>query len=264
MRQRTENRRAVQTHGGGATRAGRLALAALPLLVWSSVAAAQEEEAQDNLSGTAKLGYAATTGNAESSNLTASLATTLSLENWRHEASAQAFRATAQDDDTGDVETTAERYQLGYQANWIISPRSYLFARLNFDRDLFSGFSRQFSETVGYGYTFLDYDRHLLQGEIGVGAQQAKRNDNTTLSQVIGRATLTWNWAFSENGSFNQQFNLESGPTNTQLEAISELKARLVGGVSMGLSYTVRNNSDVPADSASTDTFTAITLQYDF
>lgn len=234
------------------------------VLTGAATGVAAQEEEENGLGGTAKLGYAATTGNAESSNLTASLDLKLLQDDWRHRFTATAFRATAQDNATGDVDTTAERYQLGYQVNWDLSERSYVFGRINYDRDLFSGFSRQLSETVGYGNRLVQLEHHLLEGEVGVGAKQAKRNDGSTLDQAIGRATLTYTWAFSDTGSFNQVFNVETGPDNTQTEAISELKATLIGNIAMSLSYIVRNNSNVPADSASTDTFTTVALSYDF
>ncbi|MEO0423404.1 MAG: DUF481 domain-containing protein [Pseudomonadota bacterium] len=231
--------------------------------VLSFGAQAQEEE-EKGFSGTAKLGFAATTGNADTSSLTAGLGTVYAAGRWRHEFTANALRATADDQDTGESETTAERYQAGYQANWAINDKSYLFGRFNFDRDLFSGFERQITETVGYGRTFIDNGTHLLAGEVGGGATQQKRNDGTDFNQAIARAAVRYTWNFSETGSFNQRFSVEGGSENTLFESVTEVKATLVGNVGLGLSYTLRNNSDVPEGSASTDTFTAVTLQYDF
>ncbi|MEM9385147.1 MAG: DUF481 domain-containing protein [Pseudomonadota bacterium] len=229
-----------------------------------SLGAQAQDEEEKGFSGTAKLGFAATTGNADTSSLTVGLGTVYAAGNWRHEFTANALRATAEDQDTGETDTTAERYQAGYQANWDITDRSYIFGRVNFDRDLFSGFERQITETVGYGRTFIDNGTHLLSGEIGGGATQQKRNDGTDFNQAIARAAALYTWNFTESSSFNQRFSVESGSENTLFESITEVKATLIGNVALGLSYTLRNNSDVPEGSASTDTFTAITLQYDF
>ncbi|MEO0975281.1 MAG: DUF481 domain-containing protein, partial [Pseudomonadota bacterium] len=223
-----------------------------------------QEEDENGWSGTAAVGFAATTGNAETSSLTVGINTALVSGKWRHEFTGAALRATAEDQDTGEVDTTAERYQLGYQGNYQISERSYIFGRANFDRDLFSGFERQLSETIGYGRTLFKNDAQLLEGEVGFGASQQKRNDGTEANQAIARAALRYTWEFSDSGSFNQRFSVESGSENTLLESVTELKAKLIGNIGLGVSYTVRNNSDVPDGSASTDTFTAVTLQYDF
>jgi putative salt-induced outer membrane protein len=237
-------------------------VSSLLLALMATAAVAQDEE-ESGWSGTTSLGYAATTGNAETSSLTAGFNVGLLAGRWRHEFTANAFRATG-DTNSGESSTTGERYNLAYQGNWELSERSYLFGRVNFDRDRFAGIRRQFSQTVGYGNKLIVLDRHNLEAEIGLGAKQLRRDDDTELSEGIARAGVRYAWTISDNSEFNQRLFVEAGQQNVFTESISELKARLVGNIAMALSYTIRNNTDVGPDSLNTDTFTAVTLQYDF
>ena len=75
---------------------------------------------------------------------------------------------------------------------------------------------------------------------------------------------MDYKWQFSETAAFEQTFVLEAGEDNTFLESKSSVSATLVGALSLVASYTVRNNSDVPAGTEKTDTQTAISLEYGF
>ena len=62
------------------------------------------------------------------------------------------------------------------------------------------------------------------------------------------------------------------GSDNTYTESITELKAGIVGNLSMVLGYTYKHNSDVEIDTSlvpprpfdKTDTYTTISLEYGF
>jgi putative salt-induced outer membrane protein len=249
----------------GARRRAWLAVSAVTSLALTAGAVhAQEEEQEEGWYGSTSIGYASTTGNAESSTLSAGVAVGLITERWEHTFTGTAFRATGESADTGEVAKTAERYQLGYQGDYHLNERSYLFGRVNFDRDLFSGIRRQVSETVGYGRTVLDRERHKLNLEAGAGAKQLKRNDGTELNEAIIRTGVDYTWAISENAEFTQRLFVEAGQENIFTESVSALKTNIVGNIAVSLSYTVRNNTDVAADALNTDTFTVISLQYDF
>ena len=57
---------------------------------------------------------------------------------------------------------------------------------------------------------------------------------------------------------------VESGSNNTYTESVSAVKANLVGDFALVLSYTIKQNSDVPAGSEKTDRLTAISIEYAF
>jgi putative salt-induced outer membrane protein len=57
---------------------------------------------------------------------------------------------------------------------------------------------------------------------------------------------------------------VEAGSENTYFESVTALKARLVGDLALVASYTVKHNTDVPALTEKTDTYTALSLEYAF
>jgi putative salt-induced outer membrane protein YdiY len=63
---------------------------------------------------------------------------------------------------------------------------------------------------------------------------------------------------------FSHDLIVESGSSNTSIESIAALRARLVGNLALVFSYRIKRNSDVPADIEDTDTFTSVALEYAF
>lgn len=215
--------------------------------------------AQDPVTGSAALGYLATSGNTESTNANASFKLLWDRGGlWRHEWTALAVNAS-----TEDV-TTAEAYAAAYKAQRDFSETSYLFAAADWRRDQFSGFEEQLTESVGYGRRLIDNERHMLAIEGGAGAKQSTLIDGSELDEGIVRGALSYVLTFSENSDFSQRFLTEIGEENRYTEAISALRARLMGNLALVLSYTIKHNSDVPPLIEERDTFTAISLEYAF
>lgn len=231
---------------------GLLVLAA-PLL-----AAEEEEKEESPWSGSVKLGYLATSGNTDSSSLNFGFRTGYTLQNWLHEATAAAIRST----ESGA--TTAEAYDLGWNSRRKLSEQNFLFGRLDWRRDRFSSIEEQFSQSVGYGRRLINKEAHKLDAEVGVGARQSELADGTDESDSIVTGRLTYGWRISETASFGQAFVVESGSSNTFSESVTSLNARLIGGLALVASYTVRHNSDVLPGTESTDTYTALSLEYGF
>ena len=104
----------------------------------------------------------------------------------------------------------------------------------------------------------------MLSAEIGAGARQSESADGIDDDEIILRAGLKYQWTFSETANFTQDLVIESGDINTFVESISAVRARLIGSLALVASYTIRNNSDVPAGIEKTDTYTALTLEFAF
>lgn len=232
------------------------------LLVFVGIFAASLANAQaaetDPWSGNVQLGYLATSGNTENSNLNAGFEIGYSAGKWTHSVAAFAINASEAN------ATTAEAYELGWKSERDLSEVDFLFGRLNWRKDRFSGYPTQFSQSVGYGRRLIDTTAHKLNAEIGGGARQADRADGTTENDLIVRAGLDYQWQFSETAAFTQDFSVESGQDNTYMESISAISARLIGELAIVASFTVKNNSDVPAGTEKTDTYSAVSLKYQF
>jgi putative salt-induced outer membrane protein len=231
-------------------------LIALTLLVPLTAAA---QPAADRVTGSAALGYLATSGNTESSNANASF--NLAWDrggNWQHEWNALAVSAR-----TAGA-TTAEAYAASYQARRDFSEFDYLFAAGNWRQDRFSGYARQVAQTMGYGRRLIDAERHVLSVEGGFGAKQSRLVDGTDLDEGILRAGLDYALRISESSDFSQRLLTEAGEENRYTESVSALRMRLINNIALVLSYTIKNNSDVPPGIEGTDTFTAVSFEYGF
>jgi putative salt-induced outer membrane protein len=234
----------------------------LALLLLPAAASAQAPApppALDPLTGNATLGYLATSGNTESKNANASLKIDWDRGGmWVHGWTAQFVSART------DGVTTAESYAAGYKGQRDFSETSYLFAAADWRKDRFSGYDEQLSETVGYGRRLIDNERHMLAVEGGVGAKQSTLIDGTDVNDAIVRGGLNYLLHISETSEFEQKVITEIGDENTYTESVTALRARIIGELAIVLSYTVKNNSDVPPGIEKTDTFTAVSIEYAF
>ncbi len=225
------------------------------ILLISAPALAQDEE---GFSGRVALGYLATSGNSESENLNMNFVLGWNYAPWSHRLRSSAVRASS-----GAVDT-AEAYTLNWQSNYDFNERSYAFGLVAWNKDKFSGYDQQVRQALGYGRRFIDNERHTLNGEIGGGARQADLRDGRTQDEAIVRLNLDYSWTISETSAFSQTLAVETGSDNTYTEAVSSLSADIFGGVALVVSYTIRNNSDVPLGLENRDTFTAVSLEYSF
>ncbi len=123
---------------------------------------------------------------------------------------------------------------------------------------------QQISEAIGYGRRILDTPKHLLSAGLGAGRRQADLADGTSESGVIARGNVDYKWTFSETANFTQNVIVESGADNTYIESISAVRAKLLSNFALVLSYTLKQNSDVPVGSEKTDKLTAISIEYVF
>ena len=232
-------------------------VAIIALLVSAAPYVAAEEE-ESPWAGKAKLGYLATSGNTDNSNLNAGFAISYSTDNWKHMFEAVGIHST-----DGDA-TTAEAYEAGWKSERSLSENNFLFGQLDWRKDRFSGYATQFSQTVGYGRRLIDSEAHKLSIEIGVGARQSELIDGTDESETIVRGGLDYKWQLSETAAFTQGITIESGQENTYTESVTALSAQLVGNLALVASYTIKNNSDVLPLIEKTDTYTALSLEYIF
>lgn len=219
---------------------------------------AMADEAEGPWSGKATLGYLATSGNTENSNLNAAFEVAYAANKWLHEFRAAVISASDSDS------TTAEAYDLGYRSERNFTETNFLFGRLDWRSDRFSTYEKQFSQTVGYGRRVISGDTHNLSIEVGAGARQSDLADGSSESELIFRAGANYVWTLSDTSKFKQDLNIEAGEVNTFLESVTAISASLVGNLSLVASYTVRHNTDVLPATEKTDTFTALSLEYLF
>jgi len=213
---------------------------------------------QAGFSGRVALGYLATSGNTENETLNSNFELDWNRAPWHHALTGAAVRAST------DNVTTAEAYSLDWQSDYDLSERSYVFGLVAWNDDQFSGYDQQIRAVLGYGRRIIATERHALNGEVGAGARQADLRDGTNEDESILRLSGDYRWIISETAEFSQSLSIESGSFNTYTETVTKLTADIRGNLSIVFSYTIKNNSEVPAGIENTDTFTAIALEYAF
>ena len=238
-------------------RRGTVAVAALIL---SSAAFSQEaaEEEEGPWSGNVSLGYLATSGNTETTSYNTSFQVGYTQNDWEHQL---AGSSTGSDESSI---TTAERYQLGWRSAYNFTEHDFVFGTVDWRKDRFAGVTEQLSYALNYGRRVIDTPNHLLALGIGAGYRDSDFADGTSSGNAIGRGSLLYNWTWTETSGFEQGLIVETGSDNTFWESTSAVRARLIGGFNLVLSYTIKNNSDVPVGTEKRDTQTAVSIDYEF
>ena len=232
-------------------------IAAIIALGVASQTAALAQD-QEGFSGRVALGYLATSGNSESESLNTNFDLWWNHDPWAHSLSGRAINAST------SGATTAEAYGFEWQSRYAINDTDYVFGLIALDDDGFSAYDRQARASIGYGRRFLDREKHVLNGEAGLGSRQADLRDHTPQDDSILRLAADYRWRIGESSGFTQSLVIDSGSENTYMEAESSLSASIRENLSLVVSYTIQNNTDVLPGSRNTDTFTAISLEYSF
>jgi len=209
--------------------------------------------------GEATLGYQSTKGNTDTESASATFGLLWTLTQWSHKFDLAANSASA------DSLKTAEAYLAKYKGKrQFDDSKSYLFTALDWSHDRFSAYEEQLSESAGYGRVLLARGKSTLNGEIGAGYKESTRSDQVNENEGILRLALDYELKFTDKTGFKQSLVVESGSSNTSTEAISALRANLIGKVGLVISFRIKNNSNVPAGTVATDRFTSIALAYAF
>ncbi len=235
-------------------------LFALPLLLTTTAYA-------ENFSGEAELGWITTSGNSETENLAFKAKAEKVSGKFTHKANLEALNASSTSN--GEQTRTAERYLAAYKLKYNYSEKNYSFIATNYERDRFSGYDHQTSELLGYGRQLLNDETLKASAEIAFGARQSKLDvkpvdgdDNKNEGVVKLQGDL--NWKISDSTVFTEELSVEAGEENTISKSVSGLKVNINSSLAMKLTYTVKHNSEVPADKRNTDSERIVTLVYSF
>ena len=238
----------------------RRAILAFLVLSLAGIAGAQEEAEEEKgpWAGKLSLGYLSTSGNTETTSYNTTFEVGYTKDSWLHQLTGSSTGADDQE------VTTAESYQLGWRTAYNFTEHDFVFGTVDWRKDRFAGVTEQMSYALNYGRRVIDTPNRVLALGIGAGYRDSDRADGTSSANAIGRGSLLYNWTWTETSGFEQGLIVESGSDNTYIESVSAVRARLIGGFNLVLSYTIKNNSDVPVDTEKKDTRTAISIEYAF
>ena len=216
------------------------------------------DPAASNWKGEAELGYVQTSGNSQTTTVSTKFGIKHEKDAWRQKLSIAALRAS----DSG--ETTAEQFSSLLRAEYILTSIDYLFGSVRYEDDRFAGYDQRTTEVLGYGHTVINTASHKLSLETGAGARQTENVDGSSNDEGLIRLALDYEWKISDHSLFRENLTVDKGQDNTVTESVTELKLKINSALSMKVTVTVKDNSEVPVGTKNTDTSSAVTLVYDF
>lgn len=234
----------------------------------TSLAAAKAEEAAakeaeirsagllENWSGQGELGAFMSSGNADNTGVTASLALTKEGIKWRHKVAARA------DYQRTEGVTTREQFLAAYEINRKITDRLYAYGLAQYERDRFQGFAARYSASGGLGYDVLT-EGPTLSVKAGPAWRRTELIGGASTS-IAGLAAADFDWILSDNLTFTQDASAFIQSGSSTFVSDTGLQASISDAVSVRLSYTLEHDTDPPAGAVKTDTLSRITVIYGF
>ncbi|MBT0585556.1 DUF481 domain-containing protein [Alteromonas oceanisediminis] len=243
---------------------------ATALLTTFSATAQDQPELGFTLDG--EFGMIFTTGNTETTSVTAGLNAKHELRDWSNEYLIEGLykqdqvEITNEQGQTEEVDqTSAQKFFASGQANYKLdNPNHRVFGFASYEDDRFSNFKYQGTIAAGWNQKVWDNKTSSFDYSVGPGYSFAETQDGESFDGAILRGALNYRYTLSDNAKFTQTFSTEVGSENTKSRAESALTAKLTGGLSMKLSVKLDHNSEVAEDRDNLDTETSVTLVYSF
>jgi len=222
----------------------------------------------ENWTGRGQVGAFQSSGNSEDVGVTLSLALERTGINWQHR-----LRANV-DYQHSNGRTSREQYLAAYEPRYQIDTNLFGYALAQYESDRFQGFSSRYSLSGGLGYKLIDTDAAQLSAKAGPSWRLVELVDGTSQGSLGALAGLDFDWRLAEQIKFTQDADMVADAggaasvvvdsNSTSVLLTSGLEATLSKGLTTRLSYTVDYDSNPPAGTVTTDTFTRFTLVYGF
>lgn len=240
-------------------------LVSLAILSFCSTMVHAQEDKTFSMEG--GLGFIFTTGNTETTSITASIAATQELEKWSNDYKAEGLykQETVAVDGVEEDRTSAQKFFASAQGNYKLdNPNNRLFAFASYEDDRFSSYKYQSTIAAGWNQKVWDNKKTSFEYSVGPGYSFSKTNADESQNEIVGRASFAFKWLISDTAKFTQTASTEVGSSNTKSRAESALSATISGNLSMKLALKLDHNSDVAPGLENLDTETAVTLVYTF
>ena len=240
-------------------------IASLITLSFSSIAFAQDEVKPFTMEG--ELGFISTTGNTETTSVSAGINAHHELEQWSNDYAIEGLykKETVDNDGVDEEYTSAQKFYGSAQANYKLENPDYrLFGFASYEDDRLSNFDYQATVAAGWNQKVLENKRHTLEYSIGPGYSFAQTQEGEDQDSMIVRASGAYTWKLSSTAKFTQTLSTEVGSDNTKSRAESAVTATISGNLSMKVSFKLDHNTNVSDGVEKLDTETAVTLVYNF
>ncbi len=163
------------------------------------------------------------------------------------------------------------------QADLTLSPRTFWFSTVRYDRNLFTGFAYQESVATGGGFNFIQSPATLLTGELGVGYRREEPEILTTgpvgnvtsrLRQPVGndavlQVGLNYSHQITRLTKVVNTLLVQYGASDTTTTDNLSLNVQVDSSLSLAVGMQLVNNTSPPPGSARhTDTVMTVNLVY--
>ena len=187
---------------------------------------------------------------------------------WRHKLRGRA------DYQRNNGVTSREQYFLAYEPNYNISKRLFLYGLAQFERDRFQGFSARYAVSGGVGYQIIDESNLQLAAKIGPAYRVTEFTTGESESRIAGLIGVDFDWSITDRLKLTHDTSAvaETGgsatvivdSSNTSLNLVTGLNAKISDSLTTRFSYTVEYDSNPPVGATKTDTLSRVTVIYDF
>lgn len=208
--------------------------------------------------GRVELGGFVTTGNTRDIGLTLGADVKREGLDWRHK-----LRLLAEYQESAGV-VSRERYLVGYEPNYKVDDRLYVYGAAQFEADRFLGYTTRYSGSAGAGYSAVKSPAVTLDVELGPSFRRTAFTDLTVENEVGARGRFDLDWRLSPGVTLSHDASAYLQNMNSTLTSRTALAAKLFGPLSAQMSYAVSYESSPPLGRVNTDTTSRASLVYAF
>jgi putative salt-induced outer membrane protein len=233
---------------------------------------AQEQKDASQWKKHLEFSYVITTGNTDSSNMSAKLDVAKEGDINRYFLKGNALYGDENDEETKNKLSLATRWER------IVTKRLFGFLSANYIEDKFSGYDYRIGGGPGLGYDIVKTKEHNLKGLISSvyyydrfsNPQDTNERSDSYLS---GKAEMDYTWQILENLTFDQtveylisfEDNENEEKNKYFIDSETALKVKVNKHISLGVSYIVAYQNQPPSDiKKHTDTTFLTSLIIDF
>jgi len=157
------------------------------------------------------------------------------------------------------------RWGGAYKLDFELNERAFVYGRVAYDEDEFSGFDYRLFAGLGAGYFIAESEPFTWKVEGGPGFRYSPIDDTREVDENIALfASTDIDWVIREGLTFEQDAAATyTDPTST-FESTTALKVDLFGDLTTGLSFYYRYETNPPPGRVNADTVVRATLGYDF
>ncbi len=219
----------------------------------------------------AQVGYVASRGNTNAQTANAKVSVIYSTGDWKHDLELAGLYGKSNDI------VSAERFVAGWQSNYSLSARTYVFGALDYIDDKFSGFQYQETVSSGLGYSIVKQADATLDAQVGVGYRrlrpellvtqpdgQVTRTPLAGESGAVATATIKGMYAFNAVTKIMDVLAVQSGSANTMVQNDLDLQVNMSKALAITAGYEIIHNTNPPGGLAKNDTLVTFNLTYSF